>query len=44
MFEKLVAEAAVKEKDRKKGKDKDKDDKRRSAVVDDAPNVPKHNY
>ena len=43
MFEKLVAEAAVKDKDRKKDKH-DKHDKRRSAVVDDAPNVPKHNH
>lgn len=40
MFEKLVAEAAVKDKEKDKKKSKDKD-KRKSAVVDDAPNVPK---
>ena len=38
MFEKLVAEAAVKDKEKDKKKSKDK---RKSAVVDDALNVPK---
>lgn len=38
MFEKLVAEAAAKDKDKEKKKSRDK---RKSAVADDAPNVPK---
>ncbi|SPO02072.1 related to DnaJ-like protein [Cephalotrichum gorgonifer] len=38
VFEQLVAEASIKDKDRKKGKDK------KSTVVDDAPNVPKHHH